>query len=171
MTEFDVAITLFRPKPTFRAATPGDVDLVLALIGELAAYERLAHEAVATAADIEAALFCDQPKAFCDLAEIEGEAVGFALWFYNFSSFVGRRGIYLVDLYVRPQARGSGIGRALLRRLAQRCVGEGLGRLEWAVLDWNAPAIAFYDSLGSVSMDDWRTRRLDGDALRKLADG
>jgi len=171
MTELNTAITASRPKPTFRAATPGDVDLVLAFIRELAAYERLAHEAVATAADIEAALFCDQPKAFCDFAEIEGEAVGFALWFYNFSSFVGRRGIYLVDLYVRPQARGSGIGRALLRQLAQRCVDEGLGRLEWAVLDWNAPAIAFYDSLGSVSMDDWRTRRLDGDALRALAEG
>jgi GNAT superfamily N-acetyltransferase len=155
----------------FRAATPGDTGLVLAFIGELAAYERLAHAAVATAADIEAALFCDHPKAFCDLAEIEGEAVGFALWFYNFSTFVGRHGIYLEDLYVRPQARGVGIGRALLRRLAQRCVEEGLGRLEWAVLDWNTPAIAFYDSLGSVSMDDWRTRRLDGAALRALAQG
>jgi len=158
-------------EPTLRAATPGDIDLVLAFIGELAAYERLAHAAVATAADIEAALFCDHPKAFCDLAEVAGEAVGFALWFYNFSTFVGRHGLYLEDLYVRPQARGSGIGRALLRRLAQRCVGEGLGRLEWAVLDWNAPAIAFYDSLGSVSMDDWRIRRLDGAALRALALG
>ncbi len=158
-------------EPTLRAATPGDMDLVLAFIGELAAYERLAHAAVATAADIEAALFCDHPKAFCDLAEVAGEAVGFALWFYNFSTFVGRHGLYLEDIYVRPQARGLGIGRALLRRLAQRCIDEGLGRLEWAVLDWNAPAIAFYDSLGSVSMDDWRTRRLDGAALQALAAG
>ncbi len=158
-------------EPTLRAATPGDIDLVLAFIGELAAYERLAHAAVATAADIEAALFCDYPKAFCDLAEVEGEAVGFALWFYNFSTFVGRHGLYLEDLYVRPQARGLGIGRALLRRLAQRCIDESLGRLEWAVLDWNAPAIAFYDSLGSVSMDDWRIRRLDGAALQALATG
>jgi GNAT superfamily N-acetyltransferase len=160
----------FRPQPTFRAATHGDADLVLGFVGELAAYERLAHAAGATAADIEAALFCDHPKVFCDLAEVEGEAVGFALWFYSFSTFVGRHGIYLEDLFVRPEARGSGIGRALLRRLAQRCVDEGLGRLEWSVLDWNAPAIAFYDSLGSVSMDDWRMRRLDGAALNALAE-
>jgi GNAT superfamily N-acetyltransferase len=171
MTEFPAILTPFPTKPTFRAATPRDIDLVLAFIGELAAYERLAHEAVATAADIEAALFCDHPKAFCDLAELDGEAVGFVLWFYNFSTFVGRHGIYLEDLYVRPHVRGSGIGRALLKRLAQRCVDEGLGRLEWAVLDWNAPAIAFYDGLGAISMDDWRTRRLDGAALRALAQG
>ncbi len=124
---------------------------------------------MATAADIEAALFCDHPKAYCELVEVAGEAVGFALWFYNFSTFVGRHGLYLEDLYVRPQARGSGLGRALLARLAQRCVDENLGRLDWAVLDWNAPAIAFYDALGSVSLDDWRTRRLDGAALQALA--
>ncbi len=158
-------------QPTYRAARPGDASLVLAFIGELAAYERLADAVVATVADIEAALFCSHPKAFCDLAEIEGEAVGFALWFYNFSTFVGRHGIYLEDLYVRPAARGLGIGRAFLKRLAQRCIDERLGRLEWSVLDWNAPAIAFYDALGSVSMDDWRTRRLDGKALQALAEG
>ncbi len=160
-----------RRPPTFRAATRGDAELVLSFIAELAAYERLAHAAVATAADIEAALFCDHPKVFCELAELEGEAVGFALWFYNFSTFVGRHGLYLEDLYVRPAARGMGLGRALLKRLAQRCLDEGLGRLEWSVLDWNAPAIAFYDAIGSVSMDDWRTRRLDGPALRALAEG
>jgi GNAT superfamily N-acetyltransferase len=155
--------------PTFRTATRRDAPLVLAFITELAAYERLAHTVAATAADIEAALFCDHPKVFCDLAEVEGEPVGFALWFYNFSTFVGRHGLYLEDLYVQPHARGQGIGRALLKGLARRCVDEKLGRLEWSVLDWNAPAIAFYDSLGSVSMDDWRIRRLDGDALRTLA--
>jgi GNAT superfamily N-acetyltransferase len=171
MTAVTAAPPPSRPHPTFRAATPGDVGSVLAFIGELAAYERLAHAAMATAADIEAALFCDHPKVFCDLAEVEGEAVGFALWFYNFSTFVGRHGLYLEDLYVRPHARGLGIGRALLKRLAQRCLTEGLGRLEWSVLDWNVPAIAFYDSLGSVSMDDWRTRRLDGVALHALAEG
>jgi len=171
MTDLTTALSPPRGQPAFRAATPDDVELVLAFIGELAAYERLAHAAVATAADIGAALFCDHPKVFCDLAEVEGEAVGFALWFYTFSTFVGRHGLYLEDLYVRPHARGLGIGRALLRRLAQRCVDEGLGRLEWSVLDWNAPAIAFYDSLGSVSMDDWRTRRLDGAALSALALG
>jgi len=159
-----------RATPTFRPAAPGDETLVLAFIGELAAYERLAHAAVATAFDIEAALFCDHPKVFCDLAEVEGEAVGFTLWFYNFSTFVGRHGLYLEDLYVRPHARGLGIGRALFTRLAQRCVDENLGRLEWSVLDWNAPAIAFYDRLRSVSLDDWRTRRLDGAALRTVAD-
>ncbi len=160
-----------RPQPIFRRAIGGDVDTVLAFIAELAAYERLSHAAVATVEDLEAALFCDHPKVFYDRAEVDGKAVGFALWFYSFSTFVGRHGLYLEDLYVRPQARGSGIGRALLTRLAQRCVDEGLGRLEWSVLDWNAPAIAFYESLGSISMDDWRTRRLDGAALRALAQG
>jgi GNAT superfamily N-acetyltransferase len=169
MRELTPAPLAPRRQPTFRPATRGDADLVLAFIGELAVYERLAHAAVATPADIEAALFCDHPKVFCDLAEVEGEPVGFALWFYNFSTFVGRHGIYLEDLFVRPHARGLGIGRALLKRLAKRCVDEGLGRLEWSVLDWNAPAIAFYDRLGSVSMDDWRTRRLDGAALQALA--
>jgi GNAT superfamily N-acetyltransferase len=154
---------------TLRAAAPEDAGLVLAFISELAVYERLANAVVATKADIEAALFCDHPKAFCDLAEMDGEAVGFAVWFYNFSTFVGRHGLYLEDLYVRPHVRGLGIGRALLRRLAQRCVQENLGRMEWSVLDWNAPSIAFYDRLGSVSMDDWRIRRLDGAALQALA--
>jgi len=169
MSELSADTPPSRREPTFRAATPGDADLVLAFIGELADYERLAHAVAATPADIEAALFGDRPKVFCDLAELDGEAVGFALWFYNFSTFVGRHGIYLEDLFVRPQARGLRLGRALLRRLAQRCIDEGLGRLEWSVLDWNAPAIAFYDSLGSVSMDEWRTRRLDGPALQALA--
>ncbi len=158
-------------QPTFRSATHDDAGLVLAFIGELAAYERLSDAVVATVADIEAALFCDHPKAFCELAELGGEAVGFALWFYNFSTFVGRHGLYLEDLYVRPHARGAGIGRAFLQRLAQRCVREGLGRMEWSVLDWNVPAIAFYEALGSVSMDDWRIRRLGGPALRALAEG
>jgi GNAT superfamily N-acetyltransferase len=156
------------PLVTIRPAGVTDLDLVRAFIGELAAYERLAHEAVASAADLDSALFCDHPKVFCDLAEVGGEAVGFVLWFYNFSTFVGRHGLYLEDLYVRPEARGAGVGRAVLRRLAQRCVQEGLGRLEWSVLDWNVSAIAFYDSLGSVSMADWRLRRLSGAALAAL---
>jgi GNAT superfamily N-acetyltransferase len=95
--------------------------------------------------------------------------VGFALWFYNYSTFVGRHGIYLEDLFVRPEARGSGAGKALLAGLAKRCVDENLGRLEWAVLDWNAPSIAFYDSLGAAAMDEWIMRRMTGEALRKLA--
>jgi GNAT superfamily N-acetyltransferase len=152
-----------------RSAVRADAPLIVALIAELAEYERLAHEAVATVADIEAALFGAAPKAFCDLAEVDGVAVGLALWFYNFSTFVGRHGLYLEDLYVRLDARGQGAGRALLAHLARRCVDEKLGRMEWSVLDWNAPAIAFYDGLGSISMDDWRIRRLTGEALEALA--
>ncbi len=154
-----------------RTATRGDAALIAALIRELAVYERLEAEARATPADIEAALFAPAPRAFCEIAEVDGEAVGFALWFYNFSTFVGRSGLYLEDLFVRPQARGRGAGKTLLKALAQRCVAEGLGRMEWAVLDWNAPALAFYDALGSRSMDDWRIRRLTGEALKALAQG
>jgi GNAT superfamily N-acetyltransferase len=154
-----------------RPALAADAPLIAALIGELADYEKLAHEAVATASDIAAALFVERPRAFCDIAEVDGEPVGFALWFYNFSTFVGRHGLYLEDLFVRPVARGRGAGKALLRRLAQRCLDEELGRMEWAVLDWNAPAIGFYDALGSTSLDDWRIRRLKGDALARLAGG
>lgn len=152
-----------------RSGRPGDAALVHGLIGELAAYERLAHEAAASVGDIDRALFGPAPRAFCDIAEVEGEAVGFALWFYSFSTFVGRCGLYLEDLYVRPEARGAGAGRALLAGLARRCFDEGLGRLEWAVLDWNTPAIGFYDRLGAKPMDGWTTRRLSGDALARLA--
>ncbi len=120
-------------------------------------------------ADIEDALFTPNPRAFCDIAEADGEAVGFALWFYNYSTFKGRHGLYLEDLYVRPEARGKGAGKALLARLAKRCIDEGLFRLDWCVLDWNAPSIAFYDSLGAETMDDWIIRRLTGEPLRRLA--
>ena len=152
-----------------RSARREDAALIVQLIAELAEYERLANEAEATPQDIEAALFGSAPRAFCEIAEVDGESVGFALWFYNFSTFVGRSGLYLEDLFVRPQARGRGAGKALLKALAQRCVAEDLGRMEWAVLDWNAPALAFYDTLGSRSLDDWRIRRLTGEALVKLA--
>ena len=142
---------------------------MVGFIAALATYEELSHEMEATEAQVDAALFSDAPKAFCDIAEMDGKPVGFALWFYNFSTFVGRHGIYLEDLFVIPEARGSGAGKALLSGLARRCVDEGLGRLEWSVLDWNAPAIGFYDSLGADSMDGWTTRRLHGEALAKLA--
>ncbi len=154
-----------------RPARREDCPLIAALIGELAAYEKLADQAKATPAVLEAALFAPTPRVFCEIAEVDGAAVGFALWFYNFSTFVGRSGLYLEDLFVRPGARGRGAGLALLRSLAARCVAEGLGRMEWAVLDWNAPAIAFYDALGSRSLDDWRLRRLDGEALARLGGG
>ncbi len=152
-----------------RPAAPGDAALIHRFIGELAEYEKLAHQAVATVKDIETALFGPAPRAYCDIAEQDGQPVGFALWFYNFSTFQGRAGLYLEDLYVRPEARGRGAGKALLAHLAKRCMAENLGRLDWAVLDWNAPSIAFYDSLGAEAKTDWITRRLSGEALERLA--
>ena len=143
--------------------------MIYQFIRDLAKYEKLLDAVVATQDDVIAALFGDNPKAFCDIAEIDGAPVGFALWFYNFSTFVGRHGIYLEDLFVRPEARGSGAGKALLASLARRCLDEKLGRLEWAVLDWNAPSIAFYDSLGAAAMDEWIVRRMTGEALARLA--
>ena len=156
---------------TIRPARPDDAELVFAFIRELADYERLAHDVVASPDDIAAALFGPAPRVFCDIAEWDGEAAGFALWFYNFSTFRGRHGLYLEDLYVRPAHRGRGVGKALLARLAQRCTEEGLARLDWAVLDWNAPSIAFYESLGARAAADWTGYRLTGEALGKLAAG
>ncbi|HEY2177767.1 MAG TPA: GNAT family N-acetyltransferase [Caulobacteraceae bacterium] len=152
-----------------RPAERRDAALVHAFILELAEYERLAHEAKVTVADVEIALFGEPPRAFCDIAEADGEGVGFALWFYNFSTFHGRAGIWLEDLYVRPARRGQGAGKALLAHLARRCLAEDLRRLDWAVLDWNAPSIAFYDRLGALALNDWTTRRLTGEALARLA--
>ena len=154
---------------TIRAASPADTPLILQFINELAEYERLSHEVTASESDIRRDLFGENPRCFCDIAERDGQAVGFALWFYNYSTFKGRAGIYLEDLFVRPEARALGAGKGLLRRLAQRCQQAELGRLEWAVLDWNAPSIAFYDSLGAEALEDWTVRRLHGAALRKLA--
>ncbi|MDR7231369.1 GNAT superfamily N-acetyltransferase [Caulobacter sp. BE264] len=154
---------------TVRPATPADAGLIHQFILDLAEYEKLLDTVQATEADTAAALFGDTARAFADIAEIDGQPVGFALWFYNYSTFVGRHGIYLEDLFVRPSARGSGAGKALLANLARRCIDEGLGRLEWTVLDWNAPSIAFYDSLGAAAMDEWIIRRLTGEPLRKLA--
>jgi GNAT superfamily N-acetyltransferase len=153
-----------------RSARPGDAGLVLAFVRELAAYERLLDEVDATEAMIDAALFGPNARLFCDIAEWDGAPAGFALWFANFSSFRGRHGIYLEDLFVRPAARRLGIGQALLRHLARRCVEQGWTRFEWSVLDWNAPSIAFYQSLGAVLMDGWTTCRITGDALARLAD-
>lgn len=129
--------------PAIRPARAGDAALVLSFIRKLADYEKLRHEAVATEAEIDAALFGASPRVFCDIAEWDGEPAGFALWFYNFSTFHGRHGIYLEDLFVDPDHRGRGIGKALLQALARRCVAEGLTRLQWWVLDWNEPSITF----------------------------
>ncbi len=152
-----------------RPARAGDAALIHRLIAELAAYERLADQAEASVADLDAALFGPAPRVFVDIAEADGEPIGMALWFYNFSTFTGRHGIWLEDLFVRPQARSSGAGRALLARLARRCVDEGLTRLEWWVLDWNTPALGFYANLGAVPQDDWTVQRLSGTALVRLA--
>jgi GNAT superfamily N-acetyltransferase len=153
---------------TIRPASASDAALVFSLIGELAEYERLVHEVAATQAMIGEALFCESPRVFADIGEWNGEPAGFALWFYNFSTFRGRHGIYLEDLYVRPAIRGHGIGKALLRGLARRCIAEGLARLEWSVLDWNEPSIGFYRSLGAIAKDDWTVYRLSGESLAKL---
>lgn len=152
-----------------RPAEPRDLALIFELIRELAVYERLEHALVATPAGIGELLFAEAPAARCEIAELEGEPVGLALWFYSVSTFLGRRGLYLEDLFVREVARGQGAGLALLKALARRCVDEDLGRLEWAVLDWNAPSIAFYDALGADAMDGWTTRRLTGEGLIALA--
>jgi GNAT superfamily N-acetyltransferase len=153
-----------------RSANPADAPLVFDLIRELAEYENLLSEVHATLADVERILFGPDPRAFCDIAEAAGQSAGFALWFYNVSTFEGRHGIYLEDLYVRPEHRGQGAGLALLKRLAVRCRDEKLARLEWAVLDWNAPSIAFYDRIGAAKRGEWVLRRLSGDALATLAE-
>jgi GNAT superfamily N-acetyltransferase len=159
-----------------RRARPADVPRILELIKELADYERALDEVSATADGLRAALFADQPAVFAHVAEAvsarEGdpEIVGFALWFVNFSTWLGSHGIYLEDLYVAPAMRGRGVGKALLAELAAICVRRGYGRLEWWVLDWNEPAINFYRSIGAEPMSDWTVQRLSGTALAELAE-
>jgi GNAT superfamily N-acetyltransferase len=152
-----------------RSARPEDASLILSFIRKLADYEKLAHEVVADETLIARSLFAPQPKAFCEIAEWNGEPAGFAIWFYNYSTFHARHGIYLEDLFVEPQYRGKGIGKALLKNLARRCIDEGLTRLQWWVLDWNAPSIAVYKSLGAQPMDEWTVYRLSGKKLEELA--
>lgn len=152
-----------------RSAVADDVGLILSFIRDLAEYEKLPHEVVATEERIRNALFGPHPFAEVLIASDEGRPVGFALFFHNFSTFLGLPGIYLEDLFVRPAARGRGIGRRLLIHLAQLARERGCGRLEWAVLDWNEPAIKFYRALGAKPMGDWQIFRLTGDALEKLA--
>jgi len=156
------------PPLAIRPATPADSRLIVDFIRALAEYEKLAHEARASEADIARDLFGHAPKVFCEIAEWEGRPAGFALWFYTYSTFQGRHGIWLEDLFVDPGLRGKGIGKALLVHLARRCVREGLGRLEWWVLDWNEPSIEFYRSQGGVMQDEWTKVRVDGEALLAL---
>ena len=156
---------------TIRPAEAHELPLVLEFIRELAVYERLEHEVQVTTADLAVALFGPRPFAEVVFACLEGEPVGFALFFQHFSTFLGKPGIYLEDLFVRPQARGHGIGRRLLAWLARTTLERGCARLDWAVLDWNLPSIGFYRSLGAVAQDEWTTMRVSGAALERLARG
>lgn len=155
---------------SIREATKDDLDLIFRLICDLAEYERLRHEVYANIDELGRHLFGPRPMAEVLIGEIDGLPQGFALFFHNFSTFEGRPGLYLEDLYVVPEARGSGLGKGLLARLARIALDRGCARFEWAVLDWNEPAIAFYRSIGARPMDEWTIQRLDGDALRQLAE-
>jgi GNAT superfamily N-acetyltransferase len=152
-----------------RAAQPEDAQTILGFIRALAEYERLASRMKADEQRIRDTFFGKNPRVFCNLAEIAEESVGFSVWFYNYSTFLGRHGIWLEDIFVKPERRGRGVGKALFGALAERCRAENLGRLEWSVLDWNRPSIEFYRSLGAECLDDWRTYCLTGAALARLA--
>lgn len=154
-----------------RNAEPADVATILGFVRDLAAFEREPDAVVATEAMLADALFGARPAAEAVIAEEDGAAVGFALFFHNFSTWTGRQGLYLEDLYVKPEARGVGVGRALLGHLARIAVARGCGRFEWSVLDWNADAIAFYRKIGATGLEDWTVQRVSGDALLRLAEG
>jgi GNAT superfamily N-acetyltransferase len=152
-----------------RPARPQDVPQIHRLIRELAEYEKSLDQVTATEEDLRRALFGDRPAVFAHVAEHDGVVAGFALWFLNYSTWLGRHGIWLEDLYVTPRLRGTGLGRALLAELARICVRNGYGRLDWWVLDWNSAARGFYESLGAAAMDDWTVHRITGPELRALA--
>jgi GNAT superfamily N-acetyltransferase len=156
-------------KISIAAAQPDDVPLILNLIRELAEYEHLADQAVASAQELSHSLFGSPPAAEALIARVDGTPAGFALYFHNFSTFLGRRGLYLEDLYVRPAHRGRSVGKALLKRLAQIAVERRCGRFEWAVLDWNRPAREFYEALGAQPNPQWVNYRISGEALERLA--
>lgn len=152
-----------------RPATHADVGAIHELVVALATYERARHEVIATPSDLERALFGPAPRVFAHVVEHEGTVVGFALWFTTYSTWLGRHGLWLEDLFVLPEHRGAGHGKALLAALARLCVDNGWGRLEWNVLDWNEPALSFYRSLGAAPLEEWTVHRLSGDALAALA--
>jgi GNAT superfamily N-acetyltransferase len=157
------------PDDRIRRIRPEDVEAAVGLVYDLAEFERAPDQCHLTAEQLHDALFGEAPKLFGHVAEVDGEIVGFAVWFLNFSTWRGVPGIYLEDLFVRPSQRGSGLGRALLAALAAVCADRGYARLEWQVLDWNEPSIGFYRALGAVAMDEWTTYRLDGEALTAFA--
>lgn len=152
-----------------RLAKLGDINDIHRLIYELAVYEKAPDEMVATVAQIEQSLFNDSPVAFCHVAEVDGKVVGIALWFLNYSTWLGKPGLYLEDLFVQPEYRGHGIGKGFMKTLAQLCIERGYERFQWWVLDWNEPSIEFYKSIGAVAMEEWTVFRLSGGALKKFA--
>ncbi|MGX5173564.1 N-acetyltransferase family protein [Aliikangiella sp. IMCC44653] len=158
------------PALTIRPATPNDVELILRFITELAEFEKLANEVVATPQSLMVTLFGERPFAEVIIAELSGEPVGFALYYYNYSTFLAKPGLYLEDLYVCESARGQKVGKALLIKLAQIALQNNCGRFEWWVLDWNQNAIDFYRSIGAKGMDEWTVQRVDGEALVQLAE-
>lgn len=154
-----------------RPAAPSDAAQIYAFITELAVYERAAHEVIASVDDVTRTLFAPQAPAKALMCLLDGKPIGYAVYFYSYSTWLGKNGIYLEDLYVTPEQRGIGAGRDLLRRLAQEAVANNCGRLEWSVLDWNKPAIDFYESIGALPMEEWIRYRLTGDALLHFAEG
>ena len=151
-----------------RPAQQDEVGIVLQLIHDLALYEKAPNEVEATEKELLETIFVDNPRVFCDVVEVDGEIAGMAIWFLNYSTWQGKHGIYLEDLFIKPEFRGKGYGKALLQHLAKVCDERGYGRFQWWVLDWNSPAIEFYKSLGAVAMDEWTVYRVSGDPLKKL---
>ncbi len=151
-----------------RPARKDEAGVILQLIHDLALYEKAPHEVEATEKEIFETIFSENPKVFCDLVEVDGDIAGMAIWFLNYSTWQGKHGIYLEDLFVKPEYRGRGYGKALLQHLAQICNEKGYGRFQWWVLDWNSPAIEFYRSLGAVAMDEWTVYRVSGEELKRL---
>ena len=153
-----------------RPARQEEVGVVLQLIHDLAVYEKAPNEVEATEKELLETIFTSDPKVFCDLVEVDGEIAGMAIWFLNYSTWQGKHGIYLEDLFIKPEFRGRGYGKALLKHLAKICDDKGYGRFQWWVLDWNSPAIEFYRSLGAVAMDEWTVYRVSGQALKELGE-
>lgn len=159
----------YRRSMLIRDALPSDASTILRFIRDLAEYEKLAQEVVATEQQLRETLFCAHPKSFCMIAEHDGVPIGFAIYFYNYSTFLGRHGLYVEDVFVDPAHRGGGVGKALFAALAQRAIARDCGRMEWWVLDWNQPAIDFYSRLGAQPMKEWTVYRLTGNHLMQLA--